>query len=132
MKNRLKNRLKNRRGFSLVEIVVALTILMVVMLALITLTGRTMHTAVLADREQAALQLVTDRTDQVLTDPRYAALDSLYAGTETSFATLSGLSRTTTISTVTASNNNYKKITVTVSGTGLTAPISRTVTVAAP
>ncbi len=124
--------MKLRKGFSLVEIVVALTILMVVMLALITLTGRTMHTAVLADREQAALQLVTDRTDQVLTEPRYTKLDSLFAGTENSIPSLPGLTRTTTITTVTSSNNNYKKITVTVAGTGLTAPISRTVTVAAP
>ncbi len=121
-----------RQGFSLVEIVVALTILMVVMLALITLTGRTMHTAVVADREQAALQLVTDRTDQILADPRYSKLDSLYATTETSFPTLTGLTRTTTITTVTSSGHNYKRITVRVTGNGLNAPIARTITVAAP
>jgi Tfp pilus assembly protein PilV len=121
-----------RRGFSLVEVVVALTILMVVMLALITLTGRTMHIATVADREQAALQLVTDRTDQILSDPRYTALDSLYETTETSFPSLTGLSRTTLITHVNDSINDYKKITVTVTGTGLTSAIARTVTLAAP
>lgn len=124
--------MRPREGFTIVEIVVALTILMVVMLALITLTGRTMHIAVVADREQAALQLVTDRTDIILTDPRYDVLDSLYAGTETSFPTLIGLSRTTTIAHVLDSIQDYKKITVTVAGNGLNAPISRTITVAAP
>jgi type II secretory pathway pseudopilin PulG len=121
-----------RQGFTIVEIVVALTILMVVMLALITLTGRTMHLAVIADREQAALQLVTDRTDEILTDPRYAALDSIYGGTDSSFATLAGLRRTTTVLHVNDSIQNYKRITVTVSGIGLNAPISRTIAVAAP
>lgn len=121
-----------RPGFTIVEIVVALTILMVVMLALITLTGRTMHIAVIADREQAALQLVTDRTDEILTDPRYDALDSLYAGTDSAFATLAGLQRTTTVLHVVDSIQDYKRITVTVSGTGLNAPISRTIAVAAP
>lgn len=121
-----------RRGFSIVEVVVALTILMVVMLALITLTGRTMHIAVIADREQAALQLVTDRTDEILTDPRYDDLDSLYAGTDSAFATLGGLRRTTTVLHVLDSIQDFKRITVTVSGLGLDRPIARTIAVAAP
>lgn len=124
--------MRARRGFSLVEVVVALSILVGVVLALLTLTGRSMHIATIADREQAALQLVTDRTDLILADPRYAALDSLYAGTETSFPTLTGLTRTTTITTVDDSDNNYKKITVRVSGEGLSNPVARTVTRAAP
>lgn len=124
--------MRARAGFSLVEVVVALSILVGVVLALLTLTGRSMRIATTAEREQAALQLVSDRTDLVLTDPRYAMLDSLYAGTETNFPTLAGLTRTTVISTVSTSSNNYKKITVTVSGTGLDNPVSRTVARAAP
>lgn len=122
----------NRRGFSLVEVVVSLTILTVVLLALITLTGRTMNTAVLADLEQAALQLVTDRTDEILTDPRYTAIDSLYAGTETDFPTMGDLTRTTVVLHVQDTIQNYKKVTVSVSGTVLRTPISRTISVAAP
>lgn len=121
-----------RPGFTIIEIVVALTLLVVVLLALMTLTGRTMHVAVLSDREQAALQLVTDRTDQVMTDPRYAQLDSIYAGTDSALATLQGLIRTTVVTHVSDTINDYKKVTVTVSGLGLTNPVSRTVTVAAP
>lgn len=124
--------MRARAGFTIVEVVVALTILAVVMLALVTLTGRTMRTAVLADREQAALQLVSDRTDEILADPRYVTLDSIYAGTETSFPTLVGLTRTTTVLHVQDSVTNYKKITVTVSGDGLFSPVSRTISVAAP
>ncbi|MBX3173458.1 MAG: type II secretion system protein [Gemmatimonadaceae bacterium] len=122
----------SRRGFTLVEVVVALSILTVVMLALITLTLRTMHTSIIFDREQAALQLVTDRTDQILFDPRYDVLDSIYVGTENNFPTLDGLSRVTTFRHVVDSINDYKKFTVTVSGSGMANPIARTITVAAP
>jgi hypothetical protein len=109
-----------------------MTILTVVLLALITLTGRSMHTAVIADVEQAALQLVSDRTDEILSDPRYDVLDSIYVGTETNFATLSNLSRTTTVQHVLDSIQDYKKFTVTVTGDALVNPLSRTVSVAAP
>jgi type II secretion system protein I len=121
-----------RDGFTLIEIMIAMSILLVVMLTLMTMTGRTVHTTTLSEREQAALQLVTDRTDEVRTNPSYLSLDSLYAGTESSFATLQGFTRTTTIVRTTSGGHDYKKVTVTVTGPGVTTPVSRTVTVAAP
>lgn len=121
-----------RRGFTIVEVVVALTILMVVMLALITMTGRTMRVSVTSDREQAAMQLVTDRTDLIAADPDYGGLDTLYEATETNFPTLAGFVRTTIVTHVLDTIQNYKKITVTVSGPGLTNTLSRTIVVAAP
>ncbi|MCE9601600.1 MAG: prepilin-type N-terminal cleavage/methylation domain-containing protein [Gemmatimonadetes bacterium] len=121
-----------RDGFTLIEIMIAMSILLVVMLTLMTMTGRTVHTTTLSEREQAALQLVTDRTDEVRTNPSYANLDSLYAGTESSFATLAGFTRVTTIVRTTSGGHDYKKVTVTVTGPGVTTPVSRTVTVAAP
>jgi Tfp pilus assembly protein PilV len=121
-----------RSAFTLVEVVVALTLLTAVLLSLITLTGRTMQTARFADGEQAALQLVTDRTDQILTDPRYAQLDSLYAGIERDFPTMGDLTRTTIAVHVRDGVHDYKKFTVTVQGAMVRAPISRTVSVAAP
>lgn len=124
--------MKQRRGFTLVEVVLAMTILLIVMMALVTMTGRTVRVATTSDREQAALQLVTDRTDLVRTDPDYGGLDTTYAGTETSFPTLPGFTRTTTIVRTTASSNDFKTITVTVAGPGLGTGVSRTVTVAAP
>lgn len=124
--------MRKRPGFTLAEVVVALTILTIVMLALITMTGRTMRVSVLSDAEQAALQLATDRTDLVRSDPFYAKLDSIYETTESSFPSLPGYTRTTNVVHVLDSIRDYKKITVTVSGPGLMTPITRTVTVAAP
>jgi Tfp pilus assembly protein PilV len=124
--------MRARAGFTLVEVVVALTILMVVMLALITMTGRTVHVSTTSDREQAAIQLATDRTDLVRTDPSYADLDSNYTGEEDSFPTLPGFTRTTVVAHDTTDGHDYKVISVTVDGPGLNAPVTRTVTVAAP
>ncbi|HVZ47932.1 MAG TPA: prepilin-type N-terminal cleavage/methylation domain-containing protein [Gemmatimonadaceae bacterium] len=124
--------MKTRKGFTLTEVVIALSILLGVIVSLTTLTAKTVHVAATSDREQAAIQLVTDRTDQVRADPDYGGLDTTYAKTETSFATLPGFQRVTTVTRVTTSSNDYKKVTVTVTGPGLTSAISRTVVVAAP
>lgn len=123
----------NRRdGFTLIEIVMAMSILLIVMLTLVTMTGRSVHTTTMSEREQAAIQLATDRTDEVRTNPNYAGLDSIYAGTETNFATLQGFQRVTTVVRTTSGGHDYKKITVRVTGPGLTQAVTRTVTVAAP
>jgi prepilin-type N-terminal cleavage/methylation domain-containing protein len=120
------------RGFTLIEVIVALAILLVVMVGLVTMTGKTSHIAAVNDRQEAAMQLVNDRIDQVRADPNYRTLDSVYATTESSFPTLPGYSRTTQIVRTTSGSNDYKRITVTVSGPGLSAAIARTVTMAAP
>jgi prepilin-type N-terminal cleavage/methylation domain-containing protein len=122
----------NARGFTLIEVVVALTILLVVMVGLVTMTGKTSNIAAVSERQEAAIQLVNDRLDQVRVDPNYTTLDSVYTATESSFPTLPGITRVTTVIRTTSGSNDYKRITVTVSGTGLSAPISRTVTVSAP
>ncbi|MHB1313432.1 MAG: hypothetical protein ACYC3L_15550, partial [Gemmatimonadaceae bacterium] len=74
----------------------------------------------------------TDRTDQIRSDPNYAALDTAYAKTETSIASYPGFTRVTAVVHTTTSGQDYKKFTVTVSGTGLPTPLTRTVSVAAP
>jgi prepilin-type N-terminal cleavage/methylation domain-containing protein len=122
----------DRAGFTLIEVVLALTILLVVMVSFVSMTGRTVHVAATSDREQGAVQLAADRIEQVRSDPNYAKLDSLYVATESSFPTWPGLVRSTTIVRTTAGLNDYKRVTVTVTGPGLAAPVTRSVTVAAP
>lgn len=124
--------MRARQGFTLIEIVIAMAILLIVMLTLVTLTGRTVHITTISEREQAAIQLATDRTDEVRTNPNYAGLDSIYAGTETNFATLQGFVRTTSIVRTNSGGHDYKKVTVRVTGPGLLSAVSRTITVAAP
>lgn len=126
--------LRGRSGFTLIEVMVALVILSVVLLGMGATIGGLLHTATSSDWNTAAQQLAEDRIEQVRLEPSYAALDTLYAGTESTFPGLSGWTRDTEIVHFggTGQSVDYKKVTVTVSGPGLRVPIARTVTVAAP
>jgi len=125
--------MKGQGGFTLIEILIALAILLIVIVGLVSTTGKSTHVAATSERESAAIELVHDRIDRVRVDPDYGGLDTMYAKTETSFPTLPGFQRVTTIVRVTSSSNDYKKVTVKVTGPGLPAAgISRTITVAAP
>lgn len=124
-----------RHGFTLIEVMVALVILLGVVLGIAQLTGTMIHTVATSDRRMAAVELAEDRLTQVRLDPSYDNLESLYNGTESSFTGLPGVTRATVIAHTgggTLTGPDYKKITVTVSGPGLLVPVSRTVTVAAP
>src|SRR5262249_40349023 len=127
-----RTEMSNRSGFTLIEVILALTILLVVMMMLANTTGKTVHTAATSSNQEAAIQLAMDRVEQVRADPNYAGLDTAYGKTETTFPTLTGFTRRTTIVRTGAPGaaNDYKKITVTVSGPGLLSPVVRTVTVA--
>lgn len=120
------------RGFTLIEILVALGLLTTVVLGLAAVSLGYISSVTITDRRETALQLADSRIDQVQMDPDYGGLDTLYAGTESSFPTLPGVTRTTVISHITSASNDFKRITVTVSGPGITPPLSRTVSVAAP
>ena len=123
-----------RRGFTLIEVMIALTILLVVIMLLASSTGRTVNIAATASAQETALQLAMDRVEQIRGDPRYNALEATYTATENVFPGLPGYVRTTRIVHVggVGQANDYKKITVTVTGPGLAAPVARTMTVAAP
>lgn len=121
-----------RNGFTLIEVMIALTILSIVLLGLASMTTRTVHVVTTSDREEAAIQLAHDRIEFVRSDPRYLQLDSLYGGLETNFPTLPGVQRNTLVNRVTTSNNDYSRVTVTVTGPGLSNPVSRSITVARP
>jgi hypothetical protein len=88
----------------------------------------------LIERRAAAMDLVDSRIDQVQMDPVYPGLDTRWAGSETGFPTLTSYVRTTMIRHVggLGQANDYMEVTVTVTGPGVTPPVSRTITIAAP
>lgn len=124
--------MRRTAGFTLIEVLIALTMLTVVVLAMGAATGRFVHTVAVSDRQAAAHQLAHDRVAAVQLHPNYATIDATFSGTETSFPTLTGFTRTTVVTTVVDTQNNFKRITVTVNGPGLLQPVARTVSVAAP
>ncbi|RMH14603.1 MAG: prepilin-type N-terminal cleavage/methylation domain-containing protein [Gemmatimonadetes bacterium] len=128
----------NRQGFTLVEMVIAILILTVTVLGIGASAGRVLQAASSTEVKAEALQAVEDQIGQIVMDPRYAALDTLYAGTDTNLPGLpAGYQRVTKIKHTQAPGESgrlidYKEITVTVSGAGLPAPITRTIVIAAP
>jgi prepilin-type N-terminal cleavage/methylation domain-containing protein len=125
--------MSRERGFTLIEVILALSILLVVMMMLASTTGRALHTAATTQSQQTAIQLAMDKIDQVRNDPNYDGLEVAYAKTDTTFTGLPGFRRVTSIVRTggQGQTSDYKKITVVVSGPGIT-PVSRSVTVAAP
>jgi len=125
--------MRRRRGFTLIEVMISLVILTVALLGTASVTGWFVHTVATSGRSSAASQLAADRIEEVRLQPDYGVLES-FAATETGFPSLPGFTRVTQVVRVggTGMSTDYKKITVTVTGPGLTAPVSRTVSVAAP
>jgi prepilin-type N-terminal cleavage/methylation domain-containing protein len=125
--------MSRERGFTLIEVILALSILLVVMMMLASTTGRALHTAATTQSQQTAIQLAMDKIDQVRNDPNYDGLESAYAKTDTTFTGLPGFRRVTSIVRTGGQGQptDYKRISVVVSGPGIT-PVSRSVTVAAP
>ncbi len=125
---------KDQRGFTILEVVLALVILTVVIMGITSATGNFMRVVSISDRETAAIQLAEDRIEQIQMDPNYGGLDTVYVGTESNLPTLTGYTRLTDISRVggLGQATDHKLIQVTINGPGLSNPVSRSVTVAAP
>lgn len=124
-----------RRGFTLVEVVVALTLLSVAVLGLASSASRLATSAATAELRALALQAAEDRLSRVRLDPRYGGLDTLYSGVDTDLFGVAGLTRRTEVQHITQPAPNaldYKRIKVTVTGRMLAPPMERVLVVAAP
>lgn len=126
----------DRRGFTLVEIIVALLLLSVAVLGMGASSATLVRRAMEAEMESLAQQAVEDRLALVALEPTYSAIDS-YIGTESAVPGLEGASRITAVEHVRADGTggrmiDYREITVTVTGGPIRIPYSRSVTVGAP
>lgn len=119
------------RGFTLIEIMMALVVLTIAILGLATSTSGFMHVVTVGQERSTAIQLAQQRIEQIQMDPDYAGLDTTYGGTETGLPGASGYTRITTI-VDTADSLNYKTITVSVIDPTAADTIRRTIIMAAP
>ncbi len=122
-----------RNGFTLIEVLIAVVILGIAALSLMRVTAR-MIRSVTDDRTRTLASASADaRIARIRAWPTYSTLEATFAGTESN-TPVSGLSRVTTIVRTggIGQPNDYKKVTVTVSGTQLTSNVTRTVTLAPP
>jgi prepilin-type N-terminal cleavage/methylation domain-containing protein len=125
--------MRSRAGFTLIEMIVALTVLSFVILGAQSMATTMIRTVSTANAQASAAQLVEDRIDRIRTDPAYDSLTLKYVGTETTLPGWSTFQRVTQMSWTYDSTavgiTNYITVTVTVSGQGLPGPIRRTVVV---
>lgn len=130
---------RNEAGFTLIEVAIAVVILSV-SLMIVPLAGMRFNQAVSTNRIRNEANAIADAwVARCRAEPNYAALDSNIAGkckaTGTGLGTYN-FTRTTTIASdaslsgVADSLNDYKRITIVVTATGLSPSVTRTITIA--
>ncbi len=123
----------SRRGFTLLEVMLAITILGFATLGLMSATGRMIRT-VADDRTRTLAATAADaRVAMVRQWPTYTTIDSAFESTEASTPE-TGWTRTTVVERVggPADVEDYKRVTVTVTGPGLPQPVTRSISLASP
>lgn len=126
----------NREGFTLIELMVAVVLLVIVFTGLQGATSRYTREVVAADRAALAAELAEGRIEEIRLHPNYMTIDTIFGGTETDPEGHGGLRRVTDIAHVADTTADgvvdYKTVTVTVSGRGLPESVARTVILGAP
>lgn len=128
-----------KRGFSLVEIMVALTILMIIILGLANTTISFLHETTIDTVRVRAQSFADMRIAEVRGYPTYDNLTATFNSTDTPE---SGFTRQTQVvrdksATSTCNNpagcpkNDVTRVTVTVTNAGLAAPVARTLAISA-
>lgn len=123
-----------RKGMTLVEVMMALTILATAMLSIASFMGKFAHIVAVSDVKNTANELASQRLEEIKNAPRYTAIDTLYPGTVALTTPYSGYTRKTQVTHTGGGSSDlydYKTITVTVSNSRLGTPIKRTTMVAA-
>jgi prepilin-type N-terminal cleavage/methylation domain-containing protein len=127
-------RIRNRRGFSLVEVIVAITLLAGVLLGFAYFSQQMLHANQNVTARAVASDLATGRIEQIKAVRNYGSIVATFNNqTETWPAghTNNGFTRQTYVSRTTNAQNDYVTITVVVSGRGLNPAVRRTTSVAA-
>lgn len=124
-----------RRGFTLVEVLVALVILSVVALGLGRFVGSFLHTVGTSNAKTVATAVAQEQAELIRADTSYPTLVATYNNnTVTGFPGYPAMTRTTRVLRTTGVNprRDYTTITVTVSEPTMGTPVNITIVVAAP
>jgi len=123
---------KDRRGFTILEVAVALAILAGVLLVLATTTARFIHTVTL-DRVRVQANAAADaHIARIRLWPTYDSLSAEFDGTASN-TPFPGWTRQTTVTHVGGAGqpNDYMRITVAITAPALDSTVRRTITIAA-
>jgi prepilin-type N-terminal cleavage/methylation domain-containing protein len=121
----------NRRGFSLIEVMVALVILSIVLLGLGRFVASFLHTVGTTTTKTAATEAAAGYMATIQADPGYP-LPASYAGTVTGFPNYPNLKRVTTFNRINSANRDYTIVSVRVTEPTLRDTVNITAVVARP
>jgi prepilin-type N-terminal cleavage/methylation domain-containing protein len=121
----------NRRGFSLIEVMVALVILSIVLLGLGRFVASFLHTVGTTTTKTAATEAAAGYMATIQADPSYP-LPASYAGTVTGFPNYPNLKRVTVFNRINTSNRDYTIVSVRVTEPTLRDTVNITAVVAKP
>lgn len=123
-----------RRGFTLVEVMVAIAILTIGLMALMGMTMRFAGAGARSRQMVAATELAVSRLEQARNVATYAGIDAL-AGSETDPEGVAGYRRTTTVRRVggqgPTDSMDYRLVTVTVKPAALRDSVRKTLAISA-
>jgi prepilin-type N-terminal cleavage/methylation domain-containing protein len=123
-----------RRGFTLIEIMVAMVVLAAVLLGAGQFTARFIHSTAISQVTTVASDVATERMEMITTDPSYTTLGARWAGTTTGFPGYPSMTMTTTLQRITgnAPRRDYTVLTVQVTEPTLPNPVRLTSIVGQP
>lgn len=123
-----------RKGMTLIEVMMAVTILATAMLGIAGFMGKFAHIVAVSDVKNTANELASQRLEEIKNAPRYSAIDTLYPGIVPMTTPYTGFSRQTLVTHTGGGASDlydYKTVTVLVTNPRLDAPIKRTTIIAA-
>lgn len=123
-----------RRGFTLIEMMIALVVLTIVLTTVARYTGMYLHTVATSTARTTAAEVARERIGLVDMDPSYLTLAATWGGTLTGFPGYPSMVRATTVLRVTGAipPRDYTIVTVRVTEPTMGTPIDVTTVVARP
>ncbi|MDQ2890359.1 MAG: prepilin-type N-terminal cleavage/methylation domain-containing protein [Gemmatimonadota bacterium] len=134
MKFIAEQRVTNRKGMTLIEVMMAITILAIATMSIAGFMGKFTRIVALSDVKNTANELASQRLEQIKNAPRYSAIDTLYPGTQALGVPYVGYNRQTLVTHTGGGPSDlydYKTVTVIVSNSRIATPIKRTTMIAA-
>lgn len=123
-----------REGMTLIEVMMAITILAGAMLSIAVFMGKFAHAVAVSDVRNTATEIAAQRLEEIKTATRYAAIDSAYPGVTDLSPQYPGYTRTTIVSHTGGTAPalyDYRTVTVVVSNARLDVPVKRSTIIAA-
>ncbi len=122
----------NRRGFTLIEVMMATVILAIVLMSTGRFSARFIHTLAISQAQMTAAEIATEQIEMISTDPSYTTLGARWTGTLTGFPGYPRMARQTIVQRITGTTppRDYTVVTVLVTEPTLTTPVRLTTVVA--